>query len=233
MWLRPSAESFALCSGDSIMSKATGVSICLSILLLIGCAEERSEEIDSGTFERSQYHNPYFGMTLTIPSDWSILNKRTRRERQDMSGRLWVGNDANREAMLEDSWPRMVYLLAAFKHPFGSPVAYNPEISCCADRISDFSGIRTGKDYLFHWKTMLEAGQLKCSFPEQIYSESLGGAEFYVLTVDYAWRDGTMRQEVFAATMKDYALAITISFVTQEERRVLREALSTLKFSGT
>jgi hypothetical protein len=172
-------------------------------------------------------------MTLAIPSDWNVLDQQGKRHFRDTGVRLSAGDDKNMQVILEEAESRSVDLVVATKHPMGSPVASNPSIICTAERLSGFPGTKTGKDYLFNCRRILEAGQIKHSFPKQVYSKLLGGVEFHVMTVESPWLGATVRQEYHAAIMKDYALVIVISFLTEEERAVLREALNTLTFSGS
>lgn len=215
------------------MSRTCLAAICLGILLLVGCAKQPSAEVDSGTFEGTLYRNPYFGMTLAIPSDWNILDTKAMQHVGDTGIRLSGGNDKNMQAALGEAKSRLVYLLLATEHPTGSSVASNPSIMCIAEHVSRFRGTKTGRDYLFHARRFLEAGQMEYSFPKELCSELIGGMEFHVMATELAWLGATVKQEFHATILKDYALVIVISFVTEEERNVLREALNTLTLPGS
>ena len=78
-----------------------------------------------------------------------------------------------------------INLLTVFKHPLDVP--FNPNIICVAERVDHIPEIKNGKDYLFQSRKLLETGQMKVSFPREIYTESFGGREFGVMHVPPCW----------------------------------------------
>jgi hypothetical protein len=46
-----------------------------AILCTVGCSRKASEEIDFGTIQDSVYHNDYFGLSVTVPADWSVQDQ--------------------------------------------------------------------------------------------------------------------------------------------------------------
>src|SRR5436190_15500005 len=125
------------------------------ILLLPGCAKKASEEVDFGVFKNSVYENEYFGFKVTIPSTWSVQDQRARQQLAEKGTKMLTGDDKGMKAMLKASELQTITLLAAFQHPVGTPVAFNPSITSVAERVRDLPGIKQGKDYLFHAKKLL------------------------------------------------------------------------------
>ena len=114
----------------------------------------------------------------------------------------------------------------------GPPVPYNPTITCVAEGVSHLPGIKTGGDYLFHAKRLLEAGQMKFTFPREVYTETLAGVEFHVLTAELALLPtNLMKQEYFATIRKGYTLLLIISYSTEEEKAQVRDILDTLRLT--
>ncbi|HWQ91503.1 MAG TPA: hypothetical protein VN673_07510 [Clostridia bacterium] len=93
----------------------------------------------------------------------------------------FAGDDKNLKAAFKASEQQTVYLLMAFQHPVGSPVAYNPSIMCLAERVRDLPGIVRGKDYHFHTKKLMESGQMHFAFSKDISSVKLHGIDFDVM----------------------------------------------------
>ena len=177
--------------------------VIICILTYLIWRKKASDEMDFGTFEGSLYCNEYFGMTITIPSGWSIQDKQGREQLMRTGRKIISGDDKNLDAMLKASESEIINLFAAFKHPFGAPVQYNPSITCAGERISRAPGIRSGKDYLFHVKKLLQSGQIKWSFPKKLYSELLGGIEFDVMSVELTTPMITVKQEHYATIIKE------------------------------
>jgi hypothetical protein len=198
-----------------------------------GCGKEPSAQMDSGRFEGSVYRNDYLGMTIAIPSDWSIQDLQITRQMARTGERMIAGNDENMQAALEAGESRTVNLFNVFKHPPGSPVPYNPNIYAVAENISHSPGTQTGGDYLFHARRLLEAGRMEFSFPREVYTETLAGAEFHVMSVELTVPPaGKMMQEYFAIVRKGHVLVFILSFSNVEEKAELREVLDTMTLAS-
>ena len=91
-------------------------------------------------------------------------------------------------------------------------------------------GIKRGKDYHFHSRRLLESGQMDISFPRDISSEELGGANFDVMYTEMALVGITVRQKHYATVLKGYALVFIVSFTTAEEESSLQNILETVSF---
>lgn len=206
--------------------------IGLSVLVGVGCGRKAAEQIDGGRFEGRVYHNDYLGMTIAIPSDWSIQDSQTARQMMRTGEKVMAGGNENMQATLTANESRTLNLVTASKYPDGTPVAFNPRIQCTAEGVSHLPGIKTGSDYLFHAKRWLEAGQMKFSFPREVYTETLAGVEFHVLVAESPLMPaGTMKNEYFAAIRKGYTLLLILSYSTEEEKAQVRGILDTLRLT--
>jgi hypothetical protein len=197
---------------------------------LAGCEKKASDEIGFGTFHDSVYSNKYFGLTLTLPPEWSIQNQKSQQQLMDVGEKTLAGENKNLKAVFKASQLKTVNLLAAFKHPIGTPVPFNPSIMCVAERIRHAPGIKRGKDYLFHSRKILESSQLSTSFPRDISTEELGGASFDVMYCEMELFGMTIRQKHYATVAKGYALGFIVSFTTEEEEASLQSILETVAF---
>lgn len=207
----------------------TLVMVCVA--LFTGCGKKASDEIDFGTFKDSVYQNKYFGLTIAIPSEWSIQDQESREHMTKMGIKLLAGDDKNLEAVVKASELQTVNLFAVFKHPMGAPVSYNPSIICVAERVRHMPGIKRGKDYLFHARKLLESSQIDISFPKEISTtENLGGVEFDVMHTRIPMAQMIIYQKYYTAIMKGYALAFVVSFSTKEEEASLQSILDSATF---
>jgi len=205
------------------------VSSCM--LVFVGCAKKNVERIDGGKVEGSLYRNEYLGFRLRIPSDWSVQDRKTQEEERQRGEKILSGDNKNMQAMFEGGATRTVNLVTVFKYPPGSPVSFNPSIAGVAESVADAPGVRTGGDYLFHYRRILEASQVKFSFTRDVYTETIGGAEFHVLTTETsALPMIVVKQEHYATVRRGYAVLLVLSFTTDEERKALRDVLDTATF---
>ena len=204
--------------------------IIVLAVLLIGCGKKANDEIDFGAFNNSVYTNNYFGLTVTIPADWSIQDQEAQRRIMKLGGKMVAGDDKNLKSLMKASELKTVNLFAAFEYPAGTPVAFNPSIMALAEKVSQLPGIKRGKDYLFFARQILESGQMQVSFPKEIYTERLGGVDFDVMDLELSVREITIKEKYYAAIIKGYALSFIVAFTNDEEESSDQKILNTVTF---
>ena len=214
------------------MNQARSVLVFLIVTMAFspGCGRKSVDEIDFGTVNNSVYQNEYFGLTVDLPPEWSIQDQEARQRMTELGGEMVAGDDKNLKAAVKASEMTTVNLFAAFKHPVGTPVPYNPNIMCLAERVRHIPGIKKGDDYLFHSKKFLESSQMQVSFPKEMSAEAIGGIQFGVMHVEMSMAGMTIRQKYYAAIIKGYALVFIVTFSTDEEESVLEDILRTTAF---
>jgi len=203
--------------------------VSLWVVLGGGCGKKAAEQMNVGRFEGVVYHNDYLGFTITLPADWSIQDPQMTQQMVRVGEKIIAGNDENVKVALEASQTRNVNLFTAFQHPIGSPVPYNPSLNAVAESVAHAPGIKTGADYLFHARRLLESGQMKFSFPREVYAQTLAGVEFHVMTTEVSVPPAqAVKQEYLATVRKGYVLLLILSYSTDEERAVLYDILGTM-----
>jgi len=195
------------------------------------CQEKASEEVDRGAFAGPLYRNNYFGMTITIPADWSIQDSKSMQTLKNLGKQVIDKDDKNLKAVMEASELQTVSLFAVFQHPLGSPVPFNPNLMGLAERVRHMPGIKRGKDYHFHTRKLLESSQMSVRFPEEIYTETFGGIEFDVLYSETSFGTTLVKQKQYGAVMKGYILLLVTTFANQDQEATLDEILKTLTFN--
>ena len=199
------------------------------VSLLAGCEKKASDEIDFGTVNNSVYHNKFFGMSVTIPADWSVQDQAAQQRLMKVGQRALAGDDKNMQAVMKASEMQTVNLFAAYKYPLGSAVTFNPAILSAAEKVSQLPGIKRGKDYLFHTRQILESGQMNVSFPKEVYSLRLGGMDFDVMEVEFHVRGVDIREAYYSTIIKGYALTIISTFSNDEGEKAGKAILDTVK----
>ncbi|MEO7297830.1 MAG: hypothetical protein ABI042_04560 [Verrucomicrobiota bacterium] len=199
--------------------------------LLVGCGKKASEEIDFGTVNNSVYQNKYFAFTMPLPGGWSVQDQEAQQRLNNMGGKLLAGDDKNLKAVIKAAELKTVNLFAVFKSRLGSPVPFNPSIMAMAEKVRDFPGIKSGKDYLFQVKQGLEAGQIKVSISEDILSQKLGGVDFDVMEAEMTIGGRTVQQNYYSTVMKGYALVLVSSFADDEDKSFQKNVLEKITFS--
>jgi len=200
-------------------------------LLFGGCAQKSAEEeIDFGSIKDSVYTNNFFGISLTLPTDWIIQNREFFKKTIEVGAEAITGTDENMKVAFDAAKLNIVPLFAVSKHEAGAPVDSNPNLNSLAERIHLAPGIKKGTDYLFHTRKFMEASQMKVSFPNDTTSISLGGREFGVMDVEMNMMGATLKQKHYATVMKGYALQFVITYTKDEELPALQTILDSMKF---
>ena len=202
-------------------------------LILVGCnkTQEPENEIGYGEFSEGVYTNSYFNMSIDVPENWAVQSQAAQKELLELGGDLLSGDDQNLKNALSVAQQRIVNMFAFFKFEAGAPVEFNPNIIMIAEKVSDFPGVKTGNDYLFHTKQQLEAGQIGYEFPNEIYSKDISGVLFHVMPMQTTVGKAIIYQEYYAAKINDYALTFVLSYSTDIEQDELNTIVGTLKFS--
>ena len=106
-----------------------------------GCGERALYDRSFGSVKDSVYHNEYFGMTVAIPPDWSVIDQEGRNEVCDFLVQMGAGDAKNHTATAEAAKLTSVNIFTVFKCPEGTPVPFNQNIVCVAQRVSSMPGI--------------------------------------------------------------------------------------------
>jgi len=217
------------------------IAVCL--LGLVACGRKESEpaaptpgtqaatkDVDLGAVKDSVYENKYFGFRMTFPTEWAVQERAVQQRLAETGTKVLAGDDRGLKSAMEASQVKTLNLFAVFKHPLGAPVPFNPNINCVAENVTDFPGIKTGKDYLYHAKKLLGGSQLKIEFSDDLTSVHLGGAEFYSMTGSVTLGTMTIRQIYYTTIRKGFALNIILSDSNAEEAAVLKKIVESISF---
>jgi len=198
--------------------------------LLAGCGKKANDEIDFGTINNSTYSNNYFGLTVTLPADWSVQDQEAQKRLMGMAGNLVAGDDKNEKALIKASELQTFNLFAAFKYPIGSPVPANPTVLALAEKVSQLPGIKQGKDYLYHVRQGVESSQIKMTFPKDIYPQKLGGVDFDVMDAQLAMNGKTVNEKYYCTIKKGYALTFIVAFESDQLDPAQQKFLDSVAF---
>jgi hypothetical protein len=211
-----------------ILKCLTRLLLVASMLFASSCEKRAADEIDFGTIDNATYRNAYFGLELVLPSGWSIQDQASRDQLTDRGTDMIAGDNKSLKAAIKASELDSLNLLTAFEHPLGSPVESNPAIICMAERVHQLPGIKSGKDYLFHVRKLLESAQTKVTFPTETSTATIGGQEFWAMRLEMSIPPNSVQQVYYSTIIKGYALSFVTSFTNGEEEAKLQKILNTV-----
>lgn len=210
------------------------IALALFSLLLVGCGDSKQDvinEIGYGELADGVYTNDYFGFAAVVPDDWHAQDRAAIAELEQFGSDVIAGNDAALKATLDAAEQNTLTLLSIFEQPIGAPVPFNPSVNIVAEKVSQFPGIKTGEDYIYHSKELLkQAAAPKYTFNKPNYDESVGGLTFRVLEAEADMLGTKLTQRFYATRIKDYMFVIVLSHVDDAQAKSLNDILGQMTF---
>jgi hypothetical protein len=186
--------------------------------------------ITMGEMKDGIYTNNYFGITFSIPKDWTIANDKEKEQLSNIGSQMVAGDDENLKNQLDLAKVRVLNLLFAFRHPLSYNQGFNSSFLCMAENLG-VSGlmVKTGADYLNASKAMLQRTNLKYGFSD-ITSEKIGGRDFDVMKVTITTQGITVTQKYCTVIINGYAFNFIFSYTDDQQKNELDSIRATIKF---
>lgn len=199
---------------------------------LSACSSKKEQAVNFGHYEDGAYTNSYFGIRVPLPETWYVMDDESRLALMQQGSKIVSGDNKNLKAVMDAADLNSMNLLTAYAHPPGSAVETNPSIIVVAEKIGHLPGIKRGSDYHYHTKKLMAQSPLSVSYPNEIYEKSLGGVSFDVMDINYNVPQGSNFQKQYCTTMKNYALAIIITYQDDEGLQRLDDILAAIEFGS-
>ena len=206
--------------------------ITILILLLSACGgDNMPKNFDYGTVENSVYSNTYFEFTMDVPDQWIVQSKEQNEQLMETGEKLIAGDDKSMKAALNASDVNVANLLTVFKYETGSPVDFNPSYMFIAENVMKAPGVKTGSDYFFNARKILEQSQTPYKHIDEEYStKNLGGKDFYVMNTEIEYMGISIYQAYYCRVDNGFALNLIISYSTDDEKDELEKIVESISF---
>ncbi len=204
--------------------------LSFALLIALPFIVAGGDKIDAGTVDNGVFKSDYFNFSMPLPKEWTVISPEQNKMLMDKGKKVIAGDDKSMQAALDDSVQTTINMITLFKHPLGSPVAFNPSIGIVAEKVSQLPGIKRGKDYLFHVTKLLQASKLNYDISDEIKTVKLGKMDFDVQEMKLSVRNLDIKQKYYSAIVKGYALGIVVSSTTPEDEKLIDEILSKISF---
>ncbi|MDO9255965.1 MAG: hypothetical protein Q7U54_10670 [Bacteroidales bacterium] len=206
--------------------------ILFAIIASTCYSQSKPIDFDYGRIENSKYLNSYFDFEITIPANWIIQNKEQMEKMAKAGMDMVVGDDANLKAAVKVSEINTANLLVVNQYERGSAVDYNPGLVIVAENIKEYPGIKTGSDYLFQVRKLLNQSQVKYDYIDTETSrESISGIDFYKMNAGIEYMGIGIKQIYYSTVLKGFSLNVIISFINDEQKAGLITAIDSIKFN--
>lgn len=189
------------------------------------------EDFDYGSVSDNIYTNDYFRLTVNLPDNWDVQSQEQMEKMANIGKELVAGDDQKMKAVLKASEINNANLLAAFQYEIGTAVDYNPNFMIVAENIRLSPGIKTGSDYLYHSRKIMKQSQAQFDYiSESFESELIGGIEFYKMDAILNFMGLEIKQRYYSTVLREFSLNVIISFMNEDQERVLLESINSMKF---
>lgn len=206
--------------------------IILFAIAAISCkTQNKPIDFDYGHVEKSKYVNSYFNFEIAIPTDWIVQTKEQMDNLTKTGSELIAGDDSKLKAAVKASEINTANLLAVYQYERGSAVAYNPSFMIVAENIINSPGIKTGSDYLFQSRRLLEQSQFKYDYLDKEFEkEIINGTEFYKMNAEINYMGLNMKQIYYSTIVNGFSFNVIISFVNDQQKLDLLKSINSMKF---
>jgi len=197
------------------------------VLLMIAAVTFSS---DIGEIKDGSYINNYFNLKVPVPAKFTALDEKKRMQLMAQGANIIAGDDSNLKKMLEASKLNSINLFSFSRYPLGKPVAFNHSIICIAENIELYKdGIKSGKDYFYHVKKILNRGKLKYNFGNTFTPKQIGECQFESTNLQTKFGNLVIKQKYYLYIYKDYVISIVITFGDDQQRKELEGILDTIE----
>jgi hypothetical protein len=219
---------------DTLAAAVIAAALCAQAAAQSGASSQTQQTpqsqaaVGAGAFNGSTYTNEYFRMSLTVPEGWNVYDARGRKMLLDKGREYLNAPDEKTQAGMEASISNTVVLLTASKQPQDVPGPDNAIFICAAEPVAP-DVIKTGADYVAALKKMLPYTKESPQAEGDAVAETIGGADFGVLTLKRDTDGGVVRQTFWATVRKGHALYCVSTYTNEDDRQLMNRAMHSLK----
>jgi hypothetical protein len=206
--------------------------IILLTSLLIGCnSPVKTKDFDYGRVENMKYSNSYFDFEMTLPDNWVVQSKEQIKKINKIGMDVVAGDDENMKFAMNASLINTANLLSASEYEYGAPVDFNPSIDIVVENIKNYPGLKTGSDYLYQMKKLLENSHLKQDYIDKEFGkEVIGGIEFFKMNAEMNYMQQNIKQIYYSAIVNRFSFTIVIIFINDQQKSELLGSINSIKF---
>ena len=206
---------------------------CLCVCLASGCGAPESDTSGAATgVAPAQANEVPVGVSFNPPEEWYALDEAATSQLMDFGLEVGAPEDKTMRAAAAASGKRTTPLFAAFKYPPGEPVEFNPSLMGALEDVSMVPGVKSGRDYFFHARRMLEQSPIPYTFADEYGAQEIGGRTFDRMDLSVNVSNLVVHQSYYAARSRDKVILIIASYSNEEQQRELAELLEMIELDG-
>ena len=185
-----------------------------------------TQPVDRGVLEGRTYSNNFFGLSVSLPRDWIIVDAQRRDSIVTESKDKISSDDKEKKEMADASIARSVNLVSLTKLPAGQ--AHNASLMLIAERIPSAS-IKNGVDVIHSMEEAIKNTNFTLEFQGPIQTERIGTAEFAVAIMKNSSPYGVVMQKVYMTVKNGYALEFFFTYLDATDLPAFDAVVKTMK----
>lgn len=176
------------------------------------------EEVGPGHIEGNLCTNRFFGFSIALPETWYHAS------REGLRRRLQSEKKSDRQ--------NVAFILLSFKFPKSTREldTFKPSLFVFAERLSNMPGVSSAHEYLLECFRQRKETNPHFSKPTGPYKCVVGRETFYGLDATGRLQGRMANTSQLAVIKKGYAFSIAAAWESDQDGKVLRQALETAQF---
>lgn len=205
------------------------VVVCAAVFAAASCGPQPKGGGVAEKISENTYRNEPFGLTVTAPDGWFVMDNAQTKKLMDMGADIAAPDDQRLKAGVRASMQNSSNLFTFFEHAPGAPVEFNASVIGMTENLAMAPGVKTGKDYFFHVKRMLEQSNVATEFVGDYKTRKIGGQNFDQMDVRMTTNGVTVSQSYYAAKHGEYAVGFVQSYINDEQRKATDVVIDSVK----
>ena len=161
---------------------------------------------------------------MTIPYGWRVQGKEVKEMLSEKGRESIKTGNAQTNAQIDTSVSNTANLLTVFKYEVGSSTDFNASLICGAEWLPSQM---SANQYLTNAKRILDRSQQVQYSYKPFTTETVGGESFAIMEVETS----SVKQKYYVSIKRGYALFFILTYATDEDEAVLRQAMRSVRFS--
>ncbi len=215
--------------------KYFGLFFLVALLPLSACGNGEKKTVDilkqayAAEAEDGRYVSSFFKLSAEKPENWYALSSEELNGILQVGVDVLAGDDESTRKVLDVSSINTVPLFGFFQYELGAPVEFNNNLLAVAENVKLAPGVKTGADYFFHTKQLMQNSGLEISFAEDYGVRDIGGREFASMDSVLIFGDTSVGQTIYVRRDGDYFLLFTESYIPDSNRDDVAAILDSIK----